>query len=91
MESFFSDDIEWCEDNLSELGTIVDNSHSGFKNSNHLKLMSSCKYFIIPNSSFSWWSAFLSNSEHVYYPFNWIKSYHTPIVDLFLEKWTPIK
>lgn len=87
----FSDDIEWCYENLSELGVIVDNSHAGFKNSNHLQLMSMCKYFIIPNSSFSWWSAFISNSKNVYYPFNWIKSYHTPIVDLFLEKWISIK
>ena len=40
-----------CEENDCTYHFI--NSHSGFKGSNHLQLMSSCKYFIIPNSSFA--------------------------------------
>ena len=87
----FSDDIDWCYENLSDIGFIVDNSHSGFKGSNHLQLMSSCKYFIIPNSSFAWWSAYLSNKKDVYYPEEWILDYHQKIEDLFPKEWIKIK
>jgi hypothetical protein len=88
----FSDDIEWCEENLSDLGTIVSHDHKGYKFSNYLQLMSLCKFFIIPNSSFAWWSAYLSNSSKmVCYPENWILNYHKKIEDLFPENWTKIK
>jgi hypothetical protein len=88
----FSDDIEWCEENLSDLGTIVSHDHKGYKFSNYLQLMSLCKFFIIPNSSFAWWSAYLSNSSKmVCYPENWILNYHKKIEDLFPENWIKIK
>ena len=65
----FSDDPRWCSDNLSHLGTIVGKEHNGFKNSNCFRLMSSCKNFIISNSTFGWWSAYLSKkSLGVIYP-----------------------
>lgn len=31
-------------------------------------LMSKCNYFVISNSSFSWWAATLAKSGMVYYP-----------------------
>jgi hypothetical protein len=44
-----------------------------------LLLMSLCNHFIIPNSTFSWWAAYLSNQENkiVCYPETWFG--HTPI------------
>ena len=33
--------------------------------------MSICKYHIIANSSFSWWGAWLANSEHTIAPKVW--------------------
>lgn len=87
----FSDDIDWCRENLSDIGFIVDNSHSGIKGSNHLQLMSSCKYSIIPNSSFAWWSAYLSSKKEVYYPEDWILNYHQKIEDLFPKEWIKVK
>ena len=78
-----------CEENDCTYHFI--NSHSGFKGSNHLQLMSSCKYFIIPNSSFAWWSAYLSNKKDVYYPEEWILDYHQKIEDLFPKEWIKIK
>ena len=69
----FSDDVEWCKENLSDLGTIISHEHKGYKFSNYLQLMSLCKHFIIPNSSFAWWSAFLSKSKiNVFYPENFL-------------------
>lgn len=60
----FSDDIEWCMKSFDFLPfkIFVDHSHKGDMFSNYFALMSSCKYFIIPNSSFAWWAAWLSAS-----------------------------
>ena len=61
----FSDDIEWCRSNLGFLGnsTFVDSSYAGYKDQDHLRLMSACKHFIIANSSFAWWATWLNGDE----------------------------
>ena len=55
----FSDDIEWCKKKLRS-------SYSIFIEGNpphiDLELMKNCKNFIIANSSFSWWGAWLSEN-----------------------------
>jgi len=58
----FSDDIEWCKNNIKtkEQKTYVSCGD------NDLQLMTFCKHFVIANSSFSWWGAWLSkNTEKV--------------------------
>lgn len=59
----FSDDISWCMHNLHlEQPTIfVDSTLSGGNAAVDLHLMTHCKHFILSNSSFSWWGAWLSN------------------------------
>ena len=87
----FSDDPEWCQENLSDLGIIVGHEHKGYKFSNYLQLMSLCKLFIIPNSSFAWWSAYLSNSKtNVYYPEKWVNGYPHKIKNLCPKDWISI-
>lgn len=57
----FSDDPVWSRENLKLRypATFVD--HNGpEKDYEDLRLMKSCKHFIIANSSFSWWGAWLS-------------------------------
>jgi hypothetical protein len=67
----FSDDIQWCKENLSfiENKTFVE----GNKDYEDLYLMSFCKDNIIANSSFSWWGAWLNknNNKRVIYPSVW--------------------
>ena len=59
----FSDDMEWVKENLSIDGHVCYMDHNdSSKNYDDLRLMYSCKHFIIANSSFSWWGAWLSQN-----------------------------
>lgn len=61
----FSDDIEWCRNNLQFAypTTFVGDEYKGERDSGHFDLMKTCSHFIIPNSSFSWWAAWLSTGK----------------------------
>jgi hypothetical protein len=56
----FSDDIKWCRENfiMDGIFVFVDNNNEIID----IWLMSQCKHFIIANSTFSWWGAWLSNN-----------------------------
>lgn len=59
----FSDDHQWTKINLKlKHPTIHVDINSPEKGYEDLRLMSRCKHFIIANSSFSWWGAWLSNN-----------------------------
>lgn len=58
----FSDDIEWCKKNIEFP------SNTAFESGNDpiwekIRLMYSCKHFIISNSTFSWWAQYLSRNQ----------------------------
>jgi len=60
----FSDEPEWVRKNL-DLGqnsTVVD-INTVDEPEQDLRVMSECQNFIIANSSFSWWGAWLSSNE----------------------------
>lgn len=58
----FSDDIFWCQNNLSLPKNVVFVSKPGMHDYEELVLMSMCRHNIIANSSFSWWGAWLNTN-----------------------------
>lgn len=68
----FSDDIEWCKENLI-LPTEVEFIDVDAPDYEHHYLMQNCKHHIIANSTFSWWAAWLAdeNGKTVIAPKNW--------------------
>lgn len=55
----FSDDIEWCKNNLKNNNFIYIEDEKDYI---ELYLISLCKNNIISNSSFSWWGAWLNSN-----------------------------
>lgn len=84
----FSDDIRWVKSNnfFSKLkNSLVVDTKSNHKD---LELMSLCKYFIVANSSFSWWGAWLSGYKNkiVCAPKKWL-NIKSDCSDLLPKKW----
>ncbi len=84
----FSDDIEWCRNNIRINGNsyFIPNS---FTNIDSFYLMRNCKHYIISNSTFSWWPAWLSNFESkiVIAPKIWWKSnpHNSPVLNNWIK------
>ena len=86
----FSDDPVWVRNNLTfDLPfTVVDFARPHEPHLD-LALMMRCKHFVIANSSFSWWGAWLSDnqSKRVVAPKKWFESSETCIDDLIPKTW----
>ena len=84
----FSDDPEWCRNNLLSDNSTIVSSPSDDKWTD-MSLMSCCKHHIIANSSYSWWGAWLNKNpgKIVIAPVNWFKSIPAGIVP---ESWIKI-
>tara|TARA_B100001989_G_scaffold84813_1_gene58857 strand:+ start:329 stop:1120 length:792 start_codon:yes stop_codon:yes gene_type:complete len=83
----FSDDTKWCkEQNLFESDRfIVAEDNDQFHD---LCLMSMCDDFIIANSTFSWWGAWLGNRGKVIAPKKWFgENLNHDTKDLYCEEW----
>lgn len=84
----FSDDIEWCEENLK-----LDLSLNYIKGSSSpevdMYLMSQCNHQIISNSTFSWWGAWLNEYEGkvVVAPKKWFSNESMISRDLVPKNW----
>lgn len=74
----FSDEPKWCKENIPfpfECEFESGNDPVWEK----LRLMYSCKHFIISNSTFSWWAQYLSRNDHkvVIVPSRWRNGSYT--------------
>jgi len=85
----FSDDIEWCKENLQIKNATFADTGSDYVD---LCVMSMCNHHIIANSSYSWWGAWLNPSEtkRVIAPKIWFGPayFHYKIEDLYLPYFT---
>jgi Glycosyl transferase family 11 len=59
----FSDDPAWCRSHLRLGGPTTFVTHNQGRGHDDLRLMTLCRHHIIANSSFSWWGAWLAESE----------------------------
>lgn len=57
-----SDDFAWCRENLKLNAPVK--FLEGYRPHEQMWIMSLCHHFIISNSSFSWWGAWLSRFEN---------------------------
>lgn len=83
----FADDIAWCRENV-----IIDGEYYFETDGNpiweKIRLMSSCKHFIIHNSTFSWWAQHLASNPNkiVLAPVKWMQRDDQPI-DIYEDDW----
>lgn len=86
----FSDDPDWVRANLElpVARTIVDFNAEDMAHED-LLLMAACKRFVIANSSFSWWGAWLCTSpnKRVVVPKQWFLNDDKDTRDLIPEDW----
>jgi hypothetical protein len=90
----FSDDPAWVKSNFK--GTVPSklvDIHTSDQAHEDLRLMSACRYFVIANSSFSWWAAWLGSDlqKRVIYPREWFKNYSQDTTDLIPHDWLTIQ
>lgn len=90
----FSDDIEWCRENLREslcgTETVYVDWNKGKESYRDMQLMSLCSHNIIANSSFSWWGAWLNRNpeKKVIAPSRWMNALGWP--EIIPDGWLTI-
>jgi hypothetical protein len=74
----FSDEPEWVASHFPRVeGLSIISHNTGNNNPEDMRLMMNCRHFIIANSSFSWWGAWLARfpKKIVIAPRVWFKAY----------------
>lgn len=81
------EDIEWIKNNYHLSGDVIYVNY-GNNEFDDLRLMYNCKHFIISNSTYSWWAAYLSNSKEkiTIAPSRWYRT-DEDTSDIFRDNW----
>jgi hypothetical protein len=86
----FSDDIDWARVNLKlTIPMHFVEGHSAEAGHLDLELMRRCKHHVVANSSFSWWGAWLAQSENqiVCAPKRWFAASEVNSEDVVPQRW----
>ncbi len=89
----FSDAPEWTRNNIKLDAPCTYIQHNvGKHDFEDLRLMSHCKHFIIANSTFSWWGAWLGKYPYkrIFCPQKWWGDPNRSTLDLIPERWVRI-
>lgn len=89
----FSDDPQWARENLkTDVPTTYIDIHSTDLAHEDLRLMRACRSFVVANSSFSWWGAWLGQREGktVVAPARWFKDDKIDTSDLIPSDWIQV-
>lgn len=89
----FSDDINWCRENMSlPNDTIYVDFNCSEKSYEDMFLMSNASNIILANSSFSWWAGYLGNHNRVYRPSKYKVDWKAEDdIDLFPVRWIKVE
>jgi hypothetical protein len=90
----FSNDIEWCKENIKLKNIHYIDWNNGQSSFRDMQLMSHCKHNIIPNSTFSWWGAYLNRNpaKIVISPERWANpGLGVELNDMNMPDWVVIK
>ncbi|WP_026232266.1 alpha-1,2-fucosyltransferase [Neolewinella persica] len=90
----FSDDLVWCREFFADFHdvVIVGHDHAGPKFGNYLQLMAQCHHYIIPNSTFAWWAAWLGErtGSVIMAPERWFGTDEFDYRDVVPERWLKV-
>jgi GR25 family glycosyltransferase involved in LPS biosynthesis len=92
----FSDDLPWCKEHLGQAqGLPRPVFTDGFNEIESMALLSLCDHFIIANSTFSWWGAWLGEKPHskIIAPDDWFGEglkHKSNTKDIIPERWTKV-
>jgi hypothetical protein len=87
----FSNDPRWCIENLqiNHPHTFITSENAGTDDKEHFTLMTSAQHFIIANSTYSWWAAWLAKNPDkiVIGPKSWALDPKKNTQDVLPEDW----
>ena len=86
----FSDDPNWSQQHITiDAPTTYVRNNPSDRNYEDLRLMTYCRHFIIANSSFSWWGAWLSSNRQkiVVAPAQWFNEVRYNDDDRLPKEW----
>lgn len=85
----FSDDVAWCKENIIYNGKIIFIKKDLDQGRSSFLLMRQCKHFLISNSTFSWWAAWLAENpgKQIICPKDWFRKNNDDSADLVPVSW----
>ncbi len=89
---FATEDIEWVKKHIKPHIDYSFITRPGIYDFEEMMVMAACDHFIISNSSFSWWSAWLGKNPHktVVAPAAWVVDPRVSTKDATPEEWIRI-